>query len=210
MICLIDSGKQRVYTMTEQELQFLIYRNVLENQALLGHLITGQAEGALALTAMDLKLNRILGILGSSGTATRIVFTTYREDGSVNEGAYMETMRADQNQNVTAKILDNKGNQAAVDGIPVWASSDETVIKVINIAADGMSVTIAGVASGNGRVTMQADADLGAGIENITGLLEYTITPGQATTIELTGGEITDQTTPLAQQKKPAKAGGNK
>lgn len=73
--------------------------------------------------------------------------------------------------NVTLAITNATGGAAAVDGVPAWASSDETVIVVLP-AADGMSAIVSSVAAGTARVTVSADADLGAGTVPITGVSE--------------------------------------
>jgi hypothetical protein len=72
---------------------------------------------------------------------------------------------------VALTITDSKGRPAAVDGVPVWASSDDTVLSVTP-AADGMSAVINSVAPGTARATVSADADLGAGVVQITGVTE--------------------------------------
>lgn len=72
---------------------------------------------------------------------------------------------------VTLTITTASGAPAAVDGAPVWASSDETVLTVA-AAADGMSAEIDTVAPGTARVSVTADADLGAGTVTITGVSE--------------------------------------
>jgi hypothetical protein len=71
----------------------------------------------------------------------------------------------------TLAITNAAGGAAAVDGVPVWASSDETVVSV-TAAADGMSAVIPCIAPGTARVTVTADADLGAGVITITGVSE--------------------------------------
>lgn len=64
------------------------------------------------------------------------------------------------------------GSPATVDGVPVWASSDETVLTV-TASADGMSAVVSTVAAGGpARVSVSADADLGAGTLTITGVSE--------------------------------------
>ena len=73
--------------------------------------------------------------------------------------------------NVALTITDSKGRPAKVDGVPVWASSDETVLTVA-AAADGMSADIETVAPGVARITVTADADLGPGVSTITGVSE--------------------------------------
>jgi hypothetical protein len=73
--------------------------------------------------------------------------------------------------NVQLSIQDSQGRPAAVDGVPQWASSDETVLRVTP-AADGMSAVVDTVAIGVARVTVSADADLGSGTAPITGVSE--------------------------------------
>lgn len=73
---------------------------------------------------------------------------------------------------VTLTITNAAGQPAPVDGVPVWATSDATVISVV-AAADGMSAVVAAVAPGGpARITVTADADLGAGVSTITGVSE--------------------------------------
>jgi hypothetical protein len=74
--------------------------------------------------------------------------------------------------NPTLVITNTAGDPAPVDGVPVWATSDATVISV-TAAADGMSAVVASVAPGGpARVTVTADADLGTGVTTITGVSE--------------------------------------
>lgn len=83
--------------------------------------------------------------------------------------------------NVALTITDSKGRPASVDGIPVWASSDETVLAV-TAAQDGMSAVVDTVAPGTARVTVSADADMGAGVVSITGVSEdVNVTLGTST-----------------------------
>jgi hypothetical protein len=78
----------------------------------------------------------------------------------------------DQNlPNVTLAITNNRGQPAPVDGVPLWASSDETII-MVTPSGDGMSAVIDTVANGTARVTVTADADLGAGTVSLTGVSE--------------------------------------
>lgn len=82
----------------------------------------------------------------------------------------MANATTDQNfPNVVLSIFDDHvpPRPAKVDGAPVWATSDATVISVTP-AADGMSAVIDTVAPGTARVTVSADADLGSGVSPIT------------------------------------------
>src|SRR5262249_46251896 len=90
--------------------------------------------------------------------------------------------------NVVLSITNAAGDPAPVEGAPVWASSDETVLSV-QPANDGMSAVVLTVAPGTGRVTVSADADVGEGVNTITGVTEdivVTLGPsGQASVMTL-------------------------
>jgi hypothetical protein len=106
-------------------------------------------------------------------------------------------INTDQNfPNVALVITDTKGRPAKVDGAPVWASSDETVLTVTP-SSDGMSAVVDTVAAGTARVTVSADADLGTGVASITGVSEdVNVTTGPssvATTLALNLGTATDK-----------------
>lgn len=92
---------------------------------------------------------------------------------------------------VLLSITNASGAPAEVDDPPVWASSDETVLRV-TAAADGMSAQIDTVAVGTARVTVSADADLGSGSVPITGVTEDIVVSqgpsSMATTMTLTLG----------------------
>lgn len=98
--------------------------------------------------------------------------------------------------NVQLSITNAQGDPAPVDGVPVWGSSDDTVIRVTP-AADGMSAQVDTVAPGTARVSVQADADMGAGVAQITGVSEdIVVTAGQATTLTLDLGTPAPVATP--------------
>lgn len=97
----------------------------------------------------------------------------------------------DTNLNAVLAVTDDHDppRPARVDGVPVWASSDETVLKVTP-ADDGMSALIETVAPGGpARVTVTGDADLGEGVLTLTGVTEDINVAqgpaGQATTFTL-------------------------
>lgn len=94
-----------------------------------------------------------------------------------------------QSANAAVAFTNAAGAAAAVDGVPTWASSDDTVVAVAP-AADGMSAVVSTVAPGTARVTVHADADLGAGVTDITGVTEdivVTVNPNQqASVVNLT------------------------
>lgn len=87
---------------------------------------------------------------------------------------------------VQLSITNAAGQPASVDGAPVWASSDATVLTVV-AAADGMSADVLAVAPGGpARITVTADADLGPGVTTITGVSEditVTLDPAQQASV---------------------------
>jgi hypothetical protein len=76
----------------------------------------------------------------------------------------MANITTDQNfPSVVLSIFEKDGvTPAKVNGVPVWASSDATIIAVIP-SADGMSAVVNTVAPGTARITVSADADLAVG-----------------------------------------------
>lgn len=99
---------------------------------------------------------------------------------------------------VTLSITNAAGQPAPVDGVPVWASSDETVVTVV-AAADGMSANVlAGAPGGPARITVTADADMGAGVVTLQGVsedIDVTLDPAQtASVMTLTLGPAVPKT----------------
>lgn len=92
----------------------------------------------------------------------------------------------------TIKITDKKGAPAVVDGVPQWASSNEAVATV-EASADGLTATVKGNLPGVATISVQADADLGAGVTTLAGADDVTVTPGGAASITLSDGAETEQ-----------------
>ena len=94
---------------------------------------------------------------------------------------------------LTIKALDKKNNPAPIDGPGEW-STDNTDVLALTPAADGLSCTVVAVGPlGVGKVTVKADADMGAGVVPIVGTIDVTITAGQATTVVVDAGTPTEQ-----------------
>lgn len=80
------------------------------------------------------------------------------------------------------EITDGLDRPAKVDGMPVAVSSDETIgIVSVSFVAEGKysGVIKAMTPSPEGttqRVTITADADLGAGVLDVIGFLDFTVT----------------------------------
>lgn len=109
----------------------------------------------------------------------------------------MESLTATQQEVLTLTITTKSGKPAKVDGAPVWTSSDVNVATV-EAAPDGMSATVKSVNGDGGvcQVTATGDADLGAGVEPITGFVDFTIAAGngsKAAVFALTPSAPTEQ-----------------
>lgn len=79
------------------------------------------------------------------------------------------------------------GKPAPVDGQPEWTvvSGDATV----EVAEDGLSAyLISGDAPGDSQVLIEADADVGEGIENISDVIRLTVIGARAVNLGLLAG----------------------
>ena len=96
----------------------------------------------------------------------------------------------DQKARIDVAFTDRAGHPATVDGVPVWASSDEGLFSV-QPAEDGMSAyVVAGDETGDaGLLTVRADADMGEGMREVVGTLEVRISSGETQFMTLTPGE---------------------
>lgn len=91
----------------------------------------------------------------------------------------MFTIPADKTANGTVSYVDAKGNPAQVEGAPVWSSSDPSIVDVVP-SVDGFSATVTPGAVGVAQIKVEADADLGAGVVPVVGLVDVEVVAGQA------------------------------
>ncbi len=110
------------------------------------------------------------------------------------QGESMNVILPDTHQfPVTIAVVDARGNPAEVQGVPSWASTDESVV-IVQPAVDGKSAIVAAVGPlGHAQVAVTADADLGEGVENISGLLDVDVVASAAVSIAITPGPIEPQ-----------------
>lgn len=100
----------------------------------------------------------------------------------------MLTLTDSQQCALALELKSAAGNPAKADGVPVWSVSDETILG-IEPAADGLSATVVAKGPvGAGQVTVKVDADLGAGVREITGILDVTVLAGEATVVLVATG----------------------
>jgi hypothetical protein len=93
---------------------------------------------------------------------------------------------------VSVAFVDAKGKPAMVDGVPTWTVDNASVVDVLTPAADGMSATLHIMDNlGAAVLSVNADADLGSGVTNITISDTVTVIAGQAVAGNFTFGAIT-------------------
>lgn len=93
-------------------------------------------------------------------------------------------LTATQQIELAIKPLDRKGNPAQVDGIPQWSSSNTEAI-TLQPHEDGLSCIAIANKLGDAQVSVKADADLGEGVEFITGALDITVVAGKASMLTI-------------------------
>lgn len=84
----------------------------------------------------------------------------------------MTALTTAQKVTYTARILNGVGKVAPVDGDPVAASSDDTVVAVTQPTSDGQgtwSFEARGVTAGSANITFTADADVSENVNSIVG-----------------------------------------
>lgn len=94
---------------------------------------------------------------------------------------------------VDVAFADAEGNPADVEGAPVWASSDESVLTVTP-SDDGFGADVSSVGPlGSAQVSVTADADLGEGTTEVIGLLDVEVVASAAVAATLTPGTPEDR-----------------
>jgi hypothetical protein len=146
------------------------------------------------LKSVPSRLSRAFRALLSPDPGGRIVFFCRLPGKTILiEGVTRMIITATQEVDLAIKPLDARGNPAQVDGRPEWESSDPSVIEVLP-ATDGLScVARAKGKLGHALISVTADADLGAGVQNITGTIDIDIAASQAISIEIIAGEMREQ-----------------
>lgn len=93
---------------------------------------------------------------------------------------------------VSINFTDAKGKPATVDGVPTWTASDTSVIDSITPSADGKSATLHIMDTpGASLLTVNADVDMGSGVNNVDFVDTVTVTPGDAVAASFNFGAVT-------------------
>lgn len=101
-------------------------------------------------------------------------------------------LTTDQKVTITLNPKTPGGHPATLDGTPSWSASDANVIAV-QPSEDGKSCSV--LATGTGLATMgaSADADLGEGVDTITGEIEFEVVPAEASDLGFEVGQPENQ-----------------
>lgn len=98
----------------------------------------------------------------------------------------------------TISFTNAKGKPATVDGAPTWTASDPTIIDSLTPAADGLSCDIHVTDTiGVSQLTVNADVDLGSGVNNKDFVDTISVIASEATSATFAFGAVTpDSGTP--------------
>lgn len=118
-----------------------------------------------------------------------ILWTAYIPHCLFRQGLTFMALTLSTIQKVSLSIqpVDAKGHPAPVDGIPTWTVVNESIASIV-VSDDGMSAVLSATAPGQTQVGVHADARLGPDVLTIDGLLDVTVLPAEATTLEITAG----------------------
>ena len=97
-------------------------------------------------------------------------------------------------QKVTLTIspVSAAGNPAPVQN-PSWSVSDAEVLSVV-VAEDGLSAVVSTVGKlGDAQVSVTADADMGEGVKELTGVLDISVKASDAVSLNITAGNPEDK-----------------
>lgn len=104
-----------------------------------------------------------------------------------------QELKVTQQVKVSVQFQDRLGNPAKVDGVPKWFT-DNSELVAIAPDADGMGVLVRPVGPlGICTVSVRADADLGEGVREIAGYVEFELVGGDAEAVKLAVGPAEDQ-----------------
>lgn len=127
-------------------------------------------------------------ILNPPNTILEINIGPVAQKAGVNEGGGMLTLTDEQKVSLAIDPRTAAGNPAHVDGVPLWSVSDPNVLS-ITTSDDGLSATVVTLGPlGTSQVSVAADADLGAGVRTLTGILDIEVVAAEAATLGITAG----------------------
>jgi len=97
-------------------------------------------------------------------------------------------------QQVTLNVspVSARGNPALLDGTPVWTTSDDLLVSVMP-SGDGLSALVVATGKvGSCQVSVTADADLGEGVKQLTGVIDIVVQPSMAVSLGINSTKPVD------------------
>jgi hypothetical protein len=120
----------------------------------------------------------------------RFAFVVVRGFGDLEEDLHMLLLTTVQKVVLRVRPVDAKGNPAPVDGPPEWTVSNPALASLL-VDPDGLgAVLLATGPVGTCQVNVSADADLGEGFTQISGVLDVEIAPAQAVALAIETGPV--------------------
>lgn len=101
--------------------------------------------------------------------ASRIQFFLVAEDGTLKRWEESMFQKVTEPKKFAIKVTDKFGNDAKFDGLPVWASTDPSLVDIVP-AADGMTADVTPKGPlGTYMLQAHVDADMTEGVNDILG-----------------------------------------
>jgi hypothetical protein len=98
-----------------------------------------------------------------------------------------------QKVSLTVNTVSKAGNRAPVDGVPTWSTSNDAVLTLM-VSEDGLSCDVVTTGTlGAAQVSVVADSDLGAGVVELTAVLDVEVKASAAVSLGLDVGAPTDR-----------------
>ncbi len=104
-------------------------------------------------------------------------------------------LTTDQQVSLTVKPLSALGRPvpaSAIAGVPLWNTSDASVVSLV-VAADGFSAVAIGAAGGTATVTVIANAGTAGSPVQIQGTIDITVSQAPAASLSIVAGTPTTQ-----------------
>lgn len=94
----------------------------------------------------------------------------------------------EQEVELTAEFKTAAGNPGKIDGVPVWSASNPGILSIV-VSDDGLQALVRTTgALGDSQVSVSADADLGAGVRQVTAVLDVTVQAAEVVTAGIAAG----------------------
>jgi len=140
-------------------------------------------------------LVRVVPRVGSHESVAGVAVKTPQFYGRARGDMLMsQELKVTKKVRVSVQFQDRNGNPARVDGPPRWFVDNTELLSIFPDTPDGLSVVVRPVGPlGVCTLSVRADADLGEGVKEIAGFVEFEIVGGDAEAVKLQVGPEEDQ-----------------